>query len=398
MTREELTEKVLASESDNFILELATGTGKTLVSVKKIAQWHTKGNQILVVIPKLILIENWKAELIKFKYDYLLEDIKFTTYVSLPKCAGNKYECIVLDEGHHTSERCMEALEHISTRHLLVLSATLKKEHRHFFNNKYNIELIKIGTKEAIDSNILPDPKLILIPLSLDNNNKICAIEKNIKKTTKTKDIKVIDYSQKWSFRSYTGPLRIMCTQKQYYDDISNLIEWYKNKGMFSSIMKNRWLHKAGERLKWLACEKEDLIKQLLRQLKRERLIVFCPSIKNSDKLGCYCVNSKIGTENLDKFNNGEINHIAAIDMLTEGANLSECKIAIFQMINSSERMQVQKIGRALRHKKPVLIFPYYVGTREQEIVKEIISNYNPELIVSLEVTTIKTKLKKEII
>ena len=390
MTREELTEKVLSSNSNSFILELATGTGKTLVSIKKIVQQHIKGEPILIVIPKLILIDNWKAELAKFKYEYLLEDITFVTYVSLPKHAGKSYEWMILDEGHHTSERCMEALKFITTKHLLVLSATLKREHRAFFINKYNAELVKVGTREAIDSNILPDPKLILIPLTLDNRIINCVIEKNIKKDTSSSAIKTIGYIQKWKYKGYKGPLRILCTQQQYYDDLSNLIEWYKQKGMHNAIMKNMWLHKAGERLKWLACQKEELVRNLLKQLRNYRLIAFCPSIAESDKLGCPCVNSKVGTENLEKFNNRKIKHIAAIDILTEGANLSDCKIAVFQMINSSERMQVQKIGRALRHKEPVLIFPYYVYTREAEIVKDIVEGYNPMLVEKLDINEIE--------
>lgn len=390
MTREEITNKVLASTSTNFILELATGTGKTAISLKKIAQWHTKGNPILIVIPKLILIPNWKAELSKFKYEYLLEDITFSTYVSLPKHISKEYECVILDEGHHTSERCMGALKYIKCNHLLVLSATLKKEHRYFFTSKYNVEIIKVGTKEAIESDILPDPKLILIPLTLDNSSVNCIIEKNVKKTTNSLSVKTISYSQKWKYRSYKGPLRILCTAQQYYDDISGLIEWYKQKGMHNAIMKNMWLHKAGERLKWLACQKEELVRDLIKQLKNYRLITFCPSIEESNKLGCPCINSKVGTENLDKFNAKKIKHIACIDMLTEGANLSDCKIAIFQMINSSQRMQVQKIGRVLRHKEPVLIFLYYINTREEEVINNIISDYNPELIIRVKTEGIK--------
>lgn len=319
MTREEITDKVLASTSANFILELATGAGKTLIALKKMTQWHTKGDSILVVVPKLVLIPNWRSEINKFKYEYLLDDITFSTYVSLPKHAGKTYSTICLDEAHHTSERCMDALKYIKCNHLLALSATLKKEHRYFFTNKYHAEVIKVGTKEAIDSNILPDPKLILIPLKLDNNNVNCIIEKNIKKTTNPTLIKTIGYSEKWKYRSYKGPLRILCTPKQYYDDLSSLIEWYKKKSMGSAIMKNAWLHKAGERLKWLACQKEELVRGLIKELRNYRLITFCPSIEESSKLGCPCINSKIGTENLDRFNAKKIKHIATVALVDEG-------------------------------------------------------------------------------
>ena len=56
-------------------------------------------------------------------------------------------------------------------------------------------------------------------------------------------------------------------------------------------------------------------------------------------------------------------------------------------MINSSDRLNVQRVGRILRHKTPVLIFPYYVDTREEEIIKDVTSGYNPELITVVDCT-----------
>ena len=53
-------------------------------------------------------------------------------------------------------------------------------------------------------------------------------------------------------------------------------------------------------------------------------------------------------------------------------------------MINSSQRMSLQRIGRILRHKSPVLIFPYWKSTREEEIIEELIKGYNPNLITKL--------------
>jgi superfamily II DNA or RNA helicase len=104
-------------------------------------------------------------------------------------------------------------------------------------------------------------------------------------------------------------------------------------------------------------------------------------------KVGCHSINSKVGTANLDLFNTKKIKHIAAVGMLDEGANLVDCKIGIFQMINSSDRLNIQRVGRILRHKSPVLIFPYFVDTREEEIVKDVTAGYNTELITEIDCT-----------
>jgi membrane protein DedA with SNARE-associated domain len=67
--------------------------------------------------------------------------------------------------------------------------------------------------------------------------------------------------------------------------------------------------------------------------------------------------------------------------MLNEGCNLTDCRVGIFGVLNSSDIMMVQKTGRILRHKEPVIIIPYYVGTREEELKDKMLENYNPELI-----------------
>ena len=43
--------------------------------------------------------------------------------------------------------------------------------------------------------------------------------------------------------------------------------------------------------------------------------------------------------------------------------------------------MRVQKVGRLLRHKSPIIYLPYYEGTKEEEIVKLMIEGYDDSLI-----------------
>ena len=57
------------------------------------------------------------------------------------------------------------------------------------------------------------------------------------------------------------------------------------------------------------------------------------------------------------------------------------CQIGIYAVLNSSERMIKQKMGRLLRHKEPILIIPYFKNTRDEEIVNKMTEDYNPENI-----------------
>lgn len=61
--------------------------------------------------------------------------------------------------------------------------------------------------------------------------------------------------------------------------------------------------------------------------------------------------------------------------------NLSNCKIGIFANINASELLIVQRIGRILRHNSPILIVPFYKNTREEELVVNMLENFNKDNI-----------------
>jgi superfamily II DNA or RNA helicase len=70
--------------------------------------------------------------------------------------------------------------------------------------------------------------------------------------------------------------------------------------------------------------------------------------------------------------------------MLDEGVNLTNCRVGIYATLNSSERMIKQKLGRLLRHHNPVIIIPYFLETRDAEIVKTMLEDYNPELVTTI--------------
>ena len=61
--------------------------------------------------------------------------------------------------------------------------------------------------------------------------------------------------------------------------------------------------------------------------------------------------------------------------------NLVNCQVGIYANLNSSDTIVKQRMGRLLRHKNPVLIVPYFVGTRDEELVGKMLVNYNPKLV-----------------
>ena len=383
MTRETARDEILKIDNPNILCELPTSFGKSKIALdwlKKQISKPSNKTKILIVVPRLVLIQNWKDEFKKWGYEDYLPYVEFITYVSFPKKAGNWDVCI-FDEAHHLSQRCREALEYFEIKKSILLSATVGRELKvELYNSFVDLRIYKVTTKQAISDEILPDPKVYLIPLTLDNTNVSCEIVKNPSQKIEL----VVPYAQRFKYAKVKNRrIVIKCTQKQYYNDLTSMIEWYKKK-TYSEIFKNMFLRKSGERLKWLSDQKTSFIKSLLDQLKDQRTLTFCNGIAHTEELGKYCINSKdpkTSVENLSRFNNQEVDHITACNMLDEGMNLVNCRVGVYAVLNSSDRMIKQKLGRLLRHKDPVIIIPYYEGTRDEELVNKMLEDYNQDLV-----------------
>ena len=249
---------------------------------------------------------------------------------------------------HHVgSEVRLEALESINIAYNLIgLSATVPRELKAWFKRKYKTSIVSCTTQEAIESNILPDPTIYLMPLTLNNKEytELYEINKKDKSTPihgDYKDLWVLKRSKKHAF--------IRCTQRQYLNELDGLVNFYKRKAAGgSTIMKNLWLRACGDRLTYLANAKNEQVQAILTKLKNYRTITFCTSIEQSEKLGKNCIHSKNKTaqETLNTFNVGKIKHITACHMLNESINLTNCRYGIFANINASETIQIQRVGK----------------------------------------------------
>lgn len=371
MTREEVNNLALTKidEAKYLILELITGMGKTKVAIDlinhicdRVFNREQSPTTILILVAKTVHKQTWKEEIEKWggiKSDY----ITIECYESLKKYDSAYFDIVIADEMQHLSDARLEVLETIHINEAFIgLSATIKKDMRDYFVNAYKAEVIKCGLKEAVEDEVLPEPTVYLLPLSLDTKN--------------------------YSYRIKKFKRDIITTQQGYYNTISSLIKWYKNKFLTSrrEKIKNLWLSTAGKRLKWLSEQKEDVVLALLDKFKDCKTLTFCSSIEQSERLGKYNITSKnkASVKNLEMFNLNKIKHITACNILNEGVNLTNCRVGIFCNLNSSEIVVKQRVGRILRHKSPIIIIPYFKDTREEELVEKMIEDYNKELIKTL--------------
>lgn len=371
MTREEVNNLALSKidKTKCLILELITGMGKTKVAIDlmnhicdRVFRNNKTSTNILILVAKTVHKQTWENEIEKWggvKSDY----ITIECYESLKNYENSSFDIVVADEMQHLSNARLNILQSINIKEAFIgLSATIKRNMRDYFIHIYKAEVIKCGLKEAVEDEVLPEPTVYLIPLSLDDS--------------------------KYIYKTRRFGRDIITTQKGYYDSISSLIEWYKNKYFNSrnERMKNLWLSTAGKRLIWCSEQKESLVLSLLDKFKNYKTLTFCSSIEQSEKLGKYNITSKnkFSTKNLEMFNLNKIKHITACNILNEGVNLTNCRIGIFCNLNSSEIVVKQRIGRILRHKYPVIIIPFFNGTREQVLVEKMIEDYSKDSIINV--------------
>lgn len=389
--REIVLKETLQLQGSNWLLELATGVGKSKLALNKIEHCHKviAGNPIncnlLIVVHRNMHKQNWEKEIKDWYPDNNL-NITFTTYVSFPKYKG-VWDYAIFDECHHLSERCREALCDFHIGHSVLLSATVKESLKDELIEVFDdLNCLKVGIRKAIDDNILPDPKVFLVPLTLKDDFPTESIWKNPKAKGQVINC---SWKERWQFiKQKNYKVRIFCTEKQYLEDLNGSIEWWKKRYMQirNKGVRAKWLRLCSDRLDYLASKKNPCIRRILKKLGDTRTLTFCSSIEQTEALGSYCINSKNkeSVDNYNKFNEGIINHITACNMLNEGMNLVNCQVGIYANLNSSDTIIQQRAGRLLRHPNPIIVVPYYMGTREEELVTKMLENYNPKLVFKI--------------
>jgi superfamily II DNA or RNA helicase len=371
MTREDIT-KLALSKIDGtkcMILELSTGVGKSKIAIElvnhicdRVFNDCQSETSVLLLVAKTVHKQNWMDEIHKWG-GLNTDNLIIECYESFHKYKDRHFDVVILDEMHHLSEKRVEILQSMHIHECIIgLSATIKRDIKSFFKYKLHASIISCTINEAIESNILPEPKVYLLPLELD---------------TVKKDYEITKFKKKYKV-----------SQKGYYNDLSNLIEWYKSRYLSTRNIriKNLWLSTAGKRLKWLSEQKLGIILHLLDKLKNERTLTFCNNIEQAELLGKYNITSKNkdSIHYLSMFNEDTIKHITAVNILNEGMNLYNCRIGIFCNLNASEIITKQKIGRLLRHKNPIIIIPYFKDTREEELKDKMLEEYNKDTIITI--------------
>lgn len=389
----------------HLALELATGTGKSKIAIdltNAILSENKDKLKVLILVAKTVHKQNWLDEIKKWRGFRNNPDLTIECYHSLKKHENEQFDIVIADEAHHlNSDMRQYYFRSLKVKYrTLFLSATFPKDFKQWLISTYHPAWIKASLQDTIADGILPEPEILLLPLTLDNkvrNNHII-----LNKQSGVKPVKGV-YKDLWKYLKFKTYVDMEVTQKErllfYNAQILKMKNYYQRSGRG----KLQWLRLCADRLKYLAYAKNNLIYNLLQQLNNRRTLTFCNSIEQTEILGKYCIHSKEkkAASYLLDFNEGKINHITACQMLNEGMNLYDCQYGIFANLNASKIINIQRFGRLLRHKHPIIIIPYYQYSREEEIVKTMIEGYDKKLIHTFQsysqlISYLKTKGNNE--
>lgn len=398
MTRIEINNEVdsLYFKYNNILLTWATGCGKSQAAIRKIKTLQD-GSNILICVAEIAHIKNWQREFQRWGVPAGI-NIKIICYASIVKYKDTNWDLIILDECHHiATDIRIDALKDIHANCVIALSATVSKDTKDALQYLYGYFYeFKISMQDAINWNILPTPKIYLVPLQLDNSKADQTYTVKWGKAGLRKKI-TCSMQKRWDYMKdkQTYPnveLNVKCTEAEKYALLTERFEFNKKRYMMTNneAVKNMWMMSGSERKRFLGETKTRFAKQIIdKYLNGYRHIVFCTDILQADILGGKnAIHSGVGwaQTKIAEFNMGKTNSIYAVNMLQEGVNLANIEKGMIIQLDGVERAFIQKFGRTLRAEEPEIYVLYFMGTRDEDYLNNALYGINKDYITTLKI------------
>ena len=354
MTKEEIQNKALeAIEGINQCgIGLATGVGKTLVGLRHMQKHYSPLKNILVVAPKVSIFSSWTSDAVKFKLDHLLQNIKFTTYISLNKHDPREYDMVYLDECHSLLDSHRNFLENYSGM-ILGLTGTppkYKSSEKGRMVDDFCPIKFSFVTDEAVENNILNDYQIIVHQIKLDTRK---------------------------NYKIQTGSNNFLSSEQLNYNYWTNRLESTINSHI-TRVMRMKAMMEYPS--------KEKYTKILMNNID-SKCIIFANTQVQADKLcvHSYHSNNPESENNLQQFKEGKINKLSTVMQLNEGVNIPNLKQGIIMHAYGNERKAAQRIGRLLRlnpDDKSIVHILCYIDTIDEKWVKETLEGFDQTKII----------------
>jgi superfamily II DNA or RNA helicase len=341
----------------NAGIEVSMGVGKTLLGLKHMAKNYTDISRFLVVAPRVRIFDSWLEEATKHGYEYLLDHIDFTTYVSLTK-HDLDYDVVYLDECHSLKENYSSWLKAFQDKKGKLIGMTgtypvYNTSEKGKMCNKFCPKVYSYTTDSAVDDKILNDYQIYIHRLRLGSSKSIMK---------KRKDGGVF----------YTSEI----SDYNYWSDRIDSAMNDKSK-QIAIIQRMKCLQKLPLKVEYA--------KKLLKH-STKKTIAFASTIKQADEICRHSVHSKNkkSHENLEDFKIGMITKLSAVEQLSEGVTIPGLEVGIILHSYGNNRKASQKIGRLLRlnpEDKATIHILCYENSIDKKWVEDALSHFDQSKI-----------------
>lgn len=328
--------------SNNYAtISIPVRVGKTFIGLSIASQF----NKVLVSYPNQSIFNSWIQDSKKFNIS--VDNIIFTTHVSLNKYDLKSFNCILIDEIHDLSINQWKFIEGNMPIRMYGLTATPpNKGEKKVFLDKY----CPISYERSLDetTGILQKDYTITVHLLEPSS------EKNIP----------LKSGKFWSEKAKIGFWEGKYTMSRNFQDMLRLIQ---------SIQNSK--------------TKLDYVKELSSKL--DRCLIFLETQKQCEELGysTYHSNHGLSEENLKLFQEGTVSHLTCVKQLSAGIQFNSLSKAIILHAYASNSRFHQRLGRVLSlvNNDEIQAEVHLIclkGTRDEQWVKQALSEFNSNKII----------------
>lgn len=412
-TRKELQDEAIMTLllRQRVIVNWGTGVGKSRVAVGCADSLDRCGHgRILLLVAETAHKANWLGEftgaLGERRGRELFSRITVECYASLQKYEWTEWDFIIADEAHHLrSESRTDSISTLKADYFLCLSATMScngdaddllRMLEVTFGKFVNLEF---GIQQAIDNDILKEPRIYVHVLSLDDLKIRQEIKESWGPSARRKTIRCLYEECRKYFNKDEYPaldLTMEATPKQAYGYYTERMRrakarWEQARGAAgikpgepdnarSAWEWNSYVHYGTLRKTVLGRAKTTFCAWLLSRLGDKKYICFCTDVEQAVLLGGDNVIHAGRRDNMDvidAYNRSDIRSLFAVNMIQEGQNLADIQAGVVIQLGGKERQFVQKFGRALRSSTPEQHIVVIAGTRDVEYYKTAVAGLN---------------------